>query len=243
LDSTDRFLGGRLAIAQSAGYRAGADPVFLAAAVKAKPGERVLELGCGAGVALLCLAARVPGLDLTGLEREEEAAELARANAARNGIAAEIVTGDLAAPPAEIRAARFDHVMMNPPFFRGGTRSPDEARAGARHEETPLATWLDAGMKRLAPGGSLTVIQRAERLPDLLAGVADRLGGLCLRPMAPRAGRAAKLLLLSGRKGGRAPLRLLPPFVLHAGDSHLADGDDYAPEARAILRDGAAFPD
>ena len=50
----DAFLGERLRIRQPAtGYRAGSDPVFLAASVPALPGQSVLELGTGAGTALL----------------------------------------------------------------------------------------------------------------------------------------------------------------------------------------------
>lgn len=241
--STDAFLGGRLRLSQVPGYRAGADPVFLAAAVPARPGESVLDLGTGAGTALFCLAARVQGLHLAGLERDPEAVALARANAAANAIDAEIVEGDLAAMPASLRARSFDHVMMNPPFFAHGTASPDPARRGARHAETPLAAWLDAGVRRLASGGSLTVIARAERLAELLAGLDARLGALTLRPLAARAGRPAKLVLLTGRKGARAPLALLAPFIVHEGDSHLSDGDDHTPAATAILREGAAFPD
>ena len=57
--SCDAFLGGRLRIWQPrAGYRAGIDPVMLAAAVPARPRQSVLELGCGAGTASLCLAAQ-----------------------------------------------------------------------------------------------------------------------------------------------------------------------------------------
>jgi len=241
--STDAFLGGRLRLAQVPGYRAGADPVFLAAAVPAAPGESVLELGCGAGTALFCLGARVGGLRLVGLERDAEAAALAQANAEANGIAAGIVTGDVAAMPDTLRAMSFDHVMMNPPFFRSGSASGDAARRDARHEDTPLGLWLDAGLKRLRSGGSLAIIQRAERVPELLSGLGGRAGALALRPLAPRAGREAKLVLLTARKGARTPFRLLPPFVLHAGDSHLSDGDDSTPEAAAILRDAGAFPD
>lgn len=229
-------------IVQASGYRAGADPVFLAAAVHAKTGESVLELGCGAGVALLCLGARVPGLALTGLEREPDVADLARENADRNAIAAEIVTGDLAAMPSALRERAFDHVMMNPPFFAGGSESPDPTRRAARHEITPLAQWLDSGLKRLRPGGTLTVIARAERLPGLLCGLDGRAGDILAVPLAPRAGRAAKLVVLRARKGARAPFRLAAPFILHKGDSHGKDGDDYTPEASDILRNGGTLP-
>ena len=81
----DGFLSGRLQILQPRkGYRAGADPVLLAAACPAKPGDNVLEAGCGAGVASICLGARVDALTLTGLELQEKYADLACENAARN---------------------------------------------------------------------------------------------------------------------------------------------------------------
>ena len=80
------FLGGRVRLYQPVkGYRAGVDPVLLAAAVPARAGDHVLELGCGAGQALLCLAARVPGLRLTGVELQAAYADLARRNGALNG--------------------------------------------------------------------------------------------------------------------------------------------------------------
>jgi tRNA1Val (adenine37-N6)-methyltransferase len=87
----DKFLCGRLRLLQpEKGYRAATDAVLLAAACPAVAGQSVLDLGCGAGAASLCLAARVPGLRLTGLEVQPEYADLARRNAARNGIAMEV---------------------------------------------------------------------------------------------------------------------------------------------------------
>lgn len=241
--SDDGFLGGRLRILQPRqGYRAATDPVLLAAAVPARPGESVLELGCGAGVAALCLGRRVPGLALTGLELQPDYAALARRNAARNGIALEVVEGDLAQMPAALRARSFDHVIANPPYFGPGTAAADPGREMALREATPLADWLAAGLRRLRPGGHLTLIHLAERLPDLLAACGARLGSLTALPLAPREGRAAVRVILQGRKGGRGAFRLLAPLVLHAGAVHLADGDDFSPPARAILREGAALP-
>lgn len=239
----DRFLGGRLVLAQPRkGYRAGIDPVLLAAAVPAVAGERVLELGLGAGTASLCLGARVPGLVLCGIETQPAYADLARRNAALNGIALEVIEGDLAAMPAALRARSFDHVLMNPPYFprHGRMPSADPGREAALGEALPLAAWVEAAARRLGPGGRLTAILRAERLPELLAAAA-RLGGLEAMPVAPRDGRAATLAILRARKGGRAAFRLLPPLILHAGPRHERDGDDYRAGPRAILRDGAAL--
>ncbi|TDL76350.1 methyltransferase domain-containing protein [Palleronia sediminis] len=240
----DAFLGGRLHLLQPArGYRAGIDPVLLAAAVPARPGQSVLEIGCGVGTALLCLGARVPDLSLTGLELQPELAALARANAARNGIAAEIATGDLAALPAAMRARQFDHVLTNPPYFAigRGTRAALPLRDRAMHETLELADWIAASLRRVAPGGWATVIQKADRMPDLIAAMQPRLGALTLRPIRPRRGRDAALVILSGRKASRAPARVAPALVLHDGARHEADRDDYSAVARAILRDGAAI--
>jgi tRNA1(Val) A37 N6-methylase TrmN6 len=239
----DGFLGDRLRILQPvAGYRAATDPVLLAAACPARPGERVLDLGCGVGVASLCLGARVPDLALTGLERQPAYADLARQNAARNGIALRVVEGDLAAMPADLRHP-FDHVIANPPWFApaSGTAARDPGREAANREETPLATWIDAATRRLAPGGWLTLIHESARLPALLAALDDRLGSMALLPLAARADRPAARVILRARKGGRAPFRLLAPFVLHLGSAHDGDRDSFSPEAQAILRHGAAL--
>lgn len=241
----DAFLGGRLVLAQPAtGYRAGGDPVLLAAAVPARAGEVALELGCGVGTAMLCLARRT-GARVVGLEREALYAQLAEENARTNALAAEVFTGDLSAPPTALRALTVDHVLMNPPYFPPGgrTQSADAGREAGRGEVTPLSDWIDAGTRRLKPGGTLSVIQRAERLGDLLAAFDARLGSTVIRPLSPRAGREARLVIVQARKGGRAALRLAAPLILHDGTRHEADGEDYAPWAQAVLRNGEALPD
>ena len=119
------FLGGRVQLWQPVdGYRAGVDPVFLAASVPATSGQSVLELGCGAGAAALCLAARVPGLHLSGVELQAEYAELARKNAVENGVNFEVVQADLSALPSELRQRQFDHVIANPPYYRPRSAQP-----------------------------------------------------------------------------------------------------------------------
>ncbi len=226
------------------GFRSGADAVLLAAAVPALAGQQVLELGCGAGAAALCLCARVPGATVTGLELQPAYAALARRNAAENHAALTVLDGDVAAPPAIVRARSFDHVMMNPPYFRRepGGQAQDARRETALGEGLPLAVWIATAIRRLRSEGWLTLIHRAERLADVLAALDGRMGSLRIRPLAPRSGRDALSVIVQARKGGRAPLRLLAPLVLHRGDHHPGDTPHFTEMAAAILHDGAVLP-
>ena len=242
----DRLLDGQVRLFQPlSGYRAATDPVLLAAAVPARLGESVLELGIGAGAATLCLAARVPGLEHWGVEIQPAYLALAERNAALNDAAVVLHEGDVAALPAAVRARSFDHVIMNPPFHPGDAAmpSPSEMRDRAHREgEAGLVTWIGAALARVTPQGRIVVIHRAERLPEILALLTGRAGAIEVLPLAARQGRAAKRVIVRARKGVRTPFRLLAPLVLHQGAAHLADQDDFTPAARAILRDGAAIP-
>lgn len=240
----DAFLDGRVRALQPRwGFRAGLDTVLMAAACPAQPGEQVLELGCGAGVGALCLLARVPGLSVTGLERQADYAALARCNASRLSAAFEVVEGDLSALPHDLRGRSFDHVIANPPFFARGAGSPalDPGRDAALREETPLDLWLKVAARRLRPGGWVTLVHAAERLPDLLAAARPLCGEMRLLPVAPREGRAARRVILRARRGRGQGCVVLPPLVLHEGPAHVDDREDFSPAARAILRDGGAL--
>lgn len=235
--SDDGFLDGRLRLLQPRkGYRAATDAVLLAAACPAVAGDSVLDLGCGAGAAALCLAARVPGLSLEGLELQPGYADLARHNAERNALPLSVHEGSLARMPAALRRD-FRQVIANPPWYpAGGTPSPHGPRRMAMQAELPLAAWVAAAARRLAPGGWLTLIAGADSLPELLSALPPKLGSAAVLPLAARDGRPAARLILRARKGGRAPFRLLAPLVLHQGPAHDGDRDSFNPEAAAILR-------
>ncbi len=241
----DNFLDGKISLLQPlTGYRAGVDPVLLAAAVPANKGQTVLELGCGVGAASLCLAARIPDLSLTGVELQEDYANLAKQNATENGIVMEVVTADLRKLPADIRNRQFDHVIMNPPYFdrTASTPSEDGGKDIAFGGDTPLSDWITTGAKRLTQRGYLTLIQRIERLPETLASAQSCLGSLVVLPIAARGHSAPKLFILQGRKGGRAAFHMSPPLVMHVGATHIRDGESYTDELRGVLRSGQALP-
>jgi tRNA1(Val) A37 N6-methylase TrmN6 len=242
--SRDGFLDGRLTILQpKRGYRAATDPVFLAAAVPARAGQSVLELGCGAGVAALCLGARVAGLAITGVEIQTDYADLARRNALANGQDLQVVDADLAALPDDLRGCAFDHVVANPPYLArsGGTSANDKGREYAFREETPLAVWIDTAIRRLKPKGTLTLVHLAERLPDILTCLGGRAGDIAVKPLAARQGKPAGRVILRARKSSRGPFCLHAPLILHEGSVHDGDRDSTTAAARNILRDCGAL--
>ncbi len=242
--SEDGFLGGRIRVLQPRrGYRAATDPVFLAASVPLQSGESVLELGCGAGVAALCLKHRQPNIDVTGIELQPEYADLARRNARRNDLPLTVIDADLTNLPAELGQMAFDHVIANPPYLISGAGSPanDVTREIAFREATPLIQWIDVALKRLKPRGLFTLIHLTERLPDILAALGGRAGSIEIKPLASRQGRTAGRIILRARKSGKAALRLHAPLVLHEGARHDGDRESYTPEVKAILREGSAL--
>ena len=232
----DRLLGGRVRLWQPRhGYRVAIDPVLLAAAVEPAPGAVVLDVGTGTGAAALCLAARVAGCRVVGLEREPELLAIARLNFAGDGQPErlELVAGDLFAPPTQLTAVAFDQVMTNPPFHASGSATPPRTPTGraAHVTESDLALWIQACLARLRPRGWLTLIHRADQLDVILAALVGRAGDIKLCPVWPDADTAARRVIVSARKTGRGPLRLGRGLVLHGPDGR------FTPAAEAVLRD------
>jgi tRNA1(Val) A37 N6-methylase TrmN6 len=242
----DGFLGGRLKLLQpEKGFRAGIDSVFLAAAVPCAPGETVYEAGIGAGVAALCLLARNPGIQMTGIELGTRYALLCEENARRNGFEAslKVIRADLRDALRRDTIAMplpgsFNHAMANPPFHEEGksTPSPNLLKAQA-HAFGPadLELWIKVlhGMVHLR--GTVTLVYKAEALGKLLDFMAERFGDIRVAPLHPRLGAPATRVIVQGVKGSKAPLQLLQGMVLHEASGR------FTPEAEAVLRDGAPW--
>lgn len=232
----DTILNGRVRIRQPVrGYRVNIDTILLAAAIEGRPGQRLLEVGCGVGAALLAVAVRTPDARLVGLERDSAAAACARHNVIANGLSGivEIVEGDVLDRDAV--GGGFDAVFVNPPFDQEGEgRAPAAHRRHAHVADAPFRAWVGAVADRLVGGGALTLIHRASKLPGVLAGLQGRLGGVEVLPIRPRAGEPAKRVLVRARKGSRAPFKLLAGIDLHD-----RSGAKYTPAIEAVVRGDA----
>jgi len=236
----DRILGGRIRLRQPAkGYRAGVDAALLAAACDAGDGARVIEAGCGVGAALLAAAARCPGAQFCGVERDAEAAALARHNVAANHLSARVrvLEADIGAGEA-LDGAPFDAALCNPPFFDDpqALRAPHPAKRGAFMADDGLGAWTGYLVKAVRDGGTVTLIHRADRLADMLALLGASAGSFQVRPIHPFADEPGGRVIVRAVRGGKAPLRLLPALVLHE-----RGGAKHAPAAEAILRGEAGL--
>jgi tRNA1(Val) A37 N6-methylase TrmN6 len=238
----DTVLGGRVILHQPAlGYRVAIDPILLAAACPAEPGETIADLGCGVGTAALCLARRVADTRCIGVDLQPELAALANRNAEENGVADRVrfLAGDILDRTLAIYAAPADHAIVNPPYLKRGTATPsgNPVKALANVEgDADLAAWVAAAAKAVRPGGSITFIHRADRLPELLALLGARCGGLAILPLHPKAGAAAQRVIVAGRLDQRLPATVLPGLVLHEADG------SFSPPLQRVLRDGASLP-
>ncbi len=233
----DRLLGGRMIYCQPAnGFRSGIEPVLLAAAIPVKPGEHVLEGGTGAGAALLCLHARVPGFCSVGVEADEAVAELAARNARVNAIAGMDVKAARLESVALCRT--FDHAIANPPYHPAdGTSSALTSRDAAKRGSADLLrVWIDRLASRLRSGGTLTLIVPAGRVPVCLSAMtAAQCDCTVIFPLWPKTGQAAKLVIIRGVKDSRTPMRLSAGLTLHQTDG------EFTATAQSILRGGTAL--
>jgi tRNA1(Val) A37 N6-methylase TrmN6 len=218
----DGFLGGLLRLRQpKSGHRAGHDAILLAAATPARPGDRVADFGAGTGAAGLALAKRVAGIKLVLVEIDHALAALARENAGANGIAAETIVLDVTDGADAFAAVALvpdsiDVVLMNPPFNDPARHraSPEKALAHVA-TATTLESWIHAARRTLKSGGMLTLIWRADGLPEVLAALGRGFGSLAILPVHGDASSPAIRVLVRATKGGRAPLQIYPALMLN----------------------------
>jgi tRNA1(Val) A37 N6-methylase TrmN6 len=239
----DAFLGGKVYVLQpEKGYRAGVDAVLLAAAVRAQGPCRVLDCGAGVGTVGLCVAARLPEAHVTLLEAEAEYARLARENIAQNELGARVsvLEGRIGESATNHKVPReaFDVVVANPPFHGAGAGTPAANDLKAAAHAMPLSeleTWVRFMAHSAKPGGEALLIHKADALGEILSVFESRFGAIAVLPVHSHADEPAIRVMISGIKGSRAPMRVLPGFVLHG------EGHAFTPDAAKILRHGEAL--
>ena len=210
--------------AQAEHVRLSTDCVLLADFARPERARRGIDLGCASGAIALLLLSRAPALHMTGLELQSAAAELARENMARNGLAerSEIVTGDIRDCRRLFPAGSFDLVAANPPYYPlgSGALSPDPARASARGEtDCSLDELCGAAAWLLRSGGSFCLVHKPERLSELFCAMhASGLEPKRLRLVCHRAEAAPSLVWGEGRRDGRPGLTAEPALLLIGPD-------------------------
>ena len=215
----DAFLGGRVKVFQpKQGFRAGTDSVLLAAALAADFSGHALELGCGAGGALLPAAVRMPEARLTGVEIDPDMVALALQGVAENRLNTRLDLQKHSAASLPVAwQNQFDLVFSNPPFFEAGTiQNPGEGKSGAYLESVPLKDWINAMLFALRPKGTFVMVHRAADLARILAVLERQSGEITVLPVHSYPGAEAKRVLVRARKALRSgPMRLLEPRYLY----------------------------
>ncbi|MEE2929244.1 MAG: methyltransferase [Pseudomonadota bacterium] len=216
----DDFYSGRIKVFQpQKGFRAGTDSLLLAAALDNKLSGTALEIGSGAGGALLPAAFRLPDVKFTGIELDPEMVGLAERGIEANGLADRVEVLPLNANAlSQAWQNRFDLVFSNPPFFEPGTiQTPGTGKENAYLESLDLRDWINAMLFALRPKGRLTLVHRAADLARILAVLERQAGEIEVLPVHSYPGVEAKRVLVRARKGLRpGPLRLLEPKYLYS---------------------------
>ncbi len=236
----NKFLGNKLEILQfSDGYRGNMDSVLLAASVSAASGQKVLELGSGNGVALCCLLFRVSGLEAFGIEIDKRAAGLCRRNIILNKFKATIFNSNITNNIRELKSTSFDHVFMNPPYFKKTSvkKSPIPSSSQAKVESVALSEWFSVAKEKCKPKGKVTLIQRADRLPDIIKCLNGYFGKVTVLPISSFKDTSPKTVIIQATKNSSADFKLLAPKIVHRRDG-ISGKVLYEDEFDKILRYG-----
>ncbi len=198
----------------------GMDAVLLSGFARVRDGDRVLDLGTGTGIIPILLEAKTGAAHLTGLEIQEDSADMARRSVRLNGLEdkIDIVTGDIKEAGSLFDAASFDVVTSNPPYMTQshGLTNPNDAKAVARHEI--LCTLEDVvaqAARLLKPGGNFFLVHRPFRLAEIMVALHEyKLEPKRMRLVYPYADREPNMVLIEANRGGRPRMTVEKPLIV-----------------------------
>lgn len=199
----------------------GMDAVLLSGFTRVKDGAAVLDLGTGTGIIPILLEAKTGAAHLTGLEIQEDSADMARRSVCLNGLEnkIDIVTGDIKEAEERFGAASFDVITCNPPYMIGehGLKNPEDAKAIARHEI--LCTLEDVvaqTAKLLKPGGGFFMVHRPFRLAEIIVVLQKyKLEPKRMQLVYPFVDKEPNMVLIEARRGGRPRMTVEKPLIIY----------------------------
>lgn len=208
-------------IQKKKGFCFGMDAVLLSGFARVREGEKALDLGTGTGIIPILLEAKTEGQHFTGLEIQEEMAEMAGRSVVLNGLESrvDIVRGDIKEASRLFGKASFDVVTSNPPYMNDshGLKNPDLPKAIARHEV--LCTLEDVAREAallLKPGGRFYMVHRPHRLAEIITVLKEhKLEPKRMKLVHPFADKDANMVLIEAVRGGRSMIKVEAPVIVY----------------------------
>lgn len=199
----------------------GMDAVLLSGFARVKDDARVLDLGTGTGIIPILLEAKTKAAYLTGLEIQEDSADMARRSVRLNGLQEKIsiVTGDIKEAGSLFDAASFDVITSNPPYMTAqhGLTNPEDAKAIARHEILcTLEDVIAQAARLLRPGGNFFMVHRPFRLAEIMVLLrAYRLEPKRMQLVYPFVDKEPNMVLIEANRGGKPRMTVERPLIVY----------------------------
>ena len=199
----------------------GMDAVLLSGFARAKEGDMVLDMCTGTGIIPILMEAKTKALHFTGLEIQEDSADMARRSVLLNHLEEkiDIVTGDVKEADTLFKAASFDVITCNPPYMTGqhGLQNKDEAKTIARHEVLcTLEDVVETAARLLKPGGNFYMVHRPFRLAEIMVMLSKyKLEPKRMQLVYPYVDKEPNMVLIEANRGGKPRLSVEKPLIVY----------------------------